>query len=101
MNRHKLANDIAASHFGLGGFTLEFQILRRQADRDKRKNVSFVANASTSVNHAMPVKSHAISQSYLIANDYVGPNETIGSDSRVGTDDGGRMHLHGRNCPAF
>jgi hypothetical protein len=77
MDSDEFANASSAPDFCFSLFTREFQILRRQPDRNKRKEVRFVADARPSVDDAMAIDSYTVSESYLFADYGVRPDRTI------------------------
>jgi hypothetical protein len=60
MNRNKLPDAVAPANFRFGWFSRELQILRRQTNRDKGKDMRFVSDARTAVDYAMTVDAYAI-----------------------------------------
>ena len=67
MNSDEFANASSAPDFCFSLFSREFQILRRQPDRNERKEVRFVADARPSVNNAMAIDSYTVAENYLFA----------------------------------
>src|SRR2546423_8846044 len=53
MNRHKFADARTAANLSLSFLTREFQILRRQSNRYKRKQLRFLTNPRAAFDHTM------------------------------------------------
>jgi hypothetical protein len=77
VNGNEFANPRPAADFRNGLFAGEFQILRRQSDRNKREDMTFVAEPRAAINNAMPVDANTISEYYFIADDRVWTNRAI------------------------
>jgi hypothetical protein len=77
MHCDEFTNARPASDFCLSLFSGELQILRRQPDGNKRKEVRLVAYARTAVYNAMAIDSHSVSQNYFFADYRVRSNRTI------------------------
>src|SRR5205807_10389079 len=87
MDGHELANARASSNLGLSFFAGEFQVLRRQTNRDKRIDVRFVADPRAAIDQTMRVDANYVAKLDVIANRYVRPNRAAFSDARLRTDD--------------
>src|SRR5262249_46936826 len=77
MNRNNLANLVTSSDPGFGRLTFVFQILRRQTNRDKRKDMSLSSNGCATVNNAVRLEPDSIVYFHLIAYDAVRTDETV------------------------
>ena len=71
MNCDEFADARAIAYLSLGFFAGELQVLRRQANRNKRVNMRVVGDTRTAVDHAMRVNDHAIPERHLVADYYV------------------------------
>ena len=60
MDRNKLPDAVAPADFRFGSFARELQILRRQTNRDKWKDMRCISDARTAVDHAMTINAHSI-----------------------------------------
>ena len=60
MDRNKLPDPVAPADFCFGSLARELQILRRQTNRDKWKDMRFISDARTAVDHAMTINAHSI-----------------------------------------
>jgi len=87
----ELADLISPPDFGLGGFALVLQILRRHADRAVRIEDIILADPGGTLH--VHIGHQARSGCYLdaSADDAVGPNLGCGGNVRAGIDDSGRM----------
>ena len=94
MNSHELANPIAPANFSLRRLAGKLQILRRQANRDKREDLGFVANSGAAVDATVAVDVHALPQDDFITNHGKRTDAAARSNSSVWTNDGGGMDLH-------
>jgi hypothetical protein len=96
VNGDKFPNASAPANFRSGLLAGEFQILRRQSDRNKWKDMTFVADPRAAINNALPVDANAIFDHYFIADDGVRANRAIAAQLGSGTDNCGGVNLAGR-----
>src|SRR6266849_1457998 len=87
MNGDKFADAIAAPNLSFRKLAREFQILRRQANRNERKNMSVVADTRVSINHAVRVDAHPVAQRNVVADDDVRTDEALAPDLGALADD--------------
>src|SRR5437588_5005252 len=85
MNSDELANARATAYLCFGLFAGELQILRWQADRDERVDVSFIANARLTINHAMRVDAYAAAERDVRADRDIGANVAAVAKLSTGT----------------
>jgi hypothetical protein len=65
MDGDEFANVISLADLGPGWFACVFEILRSEADRDKRENVRFVTDLRSAVNDDVRLKTNAVSDLYV------------------------------------
>src|SRR5438034_322391 len=69
MDRNKLPDAVAPADFRFGSLARELQILRRQTNRDKWKDMRFISDARPAVDDAMTVNAHSITQRDFVTDD--------------------------------
>src|SRR5687767_10814911 len=87
MDRYKLADLIAFADLGRGGLPGVFQVLGRQADRSKRKDVSIITNGRLPVDDDMRVETNAVAQNNLSTDHRERADMTAVADARAGVND--------------
>src|SRR5437773_5697681 len=96
VDRYKFANPCASANFSFSCLAREFKILGRQPNRHKRKNVSFLTDSRATINYAVAVDSHAITQRDFVADDSVGTDVTASADLCCWTNNRCGMYLRRR-----
>src|SRR5258708_34575422 len=77
MDGHELTNLVPFANPRLGRFSLVLQVLRRESDRDKGKNLSSVAYSGWPIDYAMRFKTHSITAFHFLSHDGIRPYITI------------------------
>jgi hypothetical protein len=67
MDGDKLANVIAAADARFGGFAFVLQILRRQTNRNKRKDARVLTNNRSAIDNDVRLETNPILQLNLVA----------------------------------
>ena len=69
MDRHELADLVPLANYCRSFFTRVFEVLRSEADRSERKDMSIVADGRVTVDDDMRVESYTIAEHDLVTDD--------------------------------
>jgi hypothetical protein len=94
MNRHKLADAIAAPDYCFAGLAGELQILRRQANRDKRIKMRLVTDAGTAIYYALAIDTYPVTEGHFVTDHGERADVAVVADPGLGTNYSSRMNLH-------
>jgi hypothetical protein len=80
VNSDKFANARPLSNLCFSLLARELQVLRREPDRNKREEMRFIADARTSVDHAVTIDSYPVPENYIFPDYGVRPDGTINAN---------------------